>query len=504
MMRPIRRLFSAALLLAGLQSSLFSAEALQEIVVRSGDTLWGIANYYLQDPKKWPEILKHNPQLTNNPTVALPGMKLRIPVMLIKEKLRAAELIYILKDVRYRKKQSNEWLEAKVNMELFNEDGLRTMAESTARIRFPTGEIVILNENSLIIIQPEKGKDTVQLMAGDVKARRSRVITAGGAKVDPLGSDAEYLTRVRQDKTELVLVYRGRVDVTAQGKTVRVPEGFGSEIKPLSPPADPVPLPKMPLVRDELLSTTPSGDVEVRMRDDEKALVLSIEIPDPEDASPDRSAAASAQATSVSRRQMLDKYHVQVDDDADFKNPAADRYFALSERFDLMKLGLPNGRYFWRIAFVDSLGMEGPFSAVQRFEVDLQPPALTVAAPHDSMEVGWEEEFVQVAGQTEPGCAVRVDERSTNVDADGRFSTRIYLHEGKNRIVVAARDPSGNEARLERVVYRLTPGRGKSVSRKRKENAEAGEEPRESGLAGFGAGLLTIGTIIGIVLLIIG
>ena len=37
-----------------------SAEVLQEIVVKEGETLWGIANYYLKDPNRWPDILKLN------------------------------------------------------------------------------------------------------------------------------------------------------------------------------------------------------------------------------------------------------------------------------------------------------------------------------------------------------------------------------------------------------------------------------------------------------------
>jgi hypothetical protein len=491
-----------------LPRALRAAEALQEVVVKSGDSLWGIANYYLKDPKKWPELLKHNPQLTNDPTVALPGMRLRVPVMLIKEQLRAAELVYLLKEVRYRRKQTNEWRPAQVNMELYNEDGLRTMGESAARIRFPSGDVLNLSENSLIVIQPEKGRETVQLMSGAVKARQARVITAGGARVDPLGADAEYRTRVRQDNTELVLVYRGRVDVTAQGKTVRIPEGFGSEIRPLMPPTEPMPLPKMPQVRDFEAPSLQKVDAEVRLRSDEKALVLSVQVPDARDVAPAPGRRDDAsRSAAVPRRQMLEKFHVQVDRDAEFRNPSVDRIFALSEKFDLKRLGLETGRYHWRISFIDTLGMEGPFSAAQAFQIDRDAPLLTVAVPHDGMEVPWEEEFVQVAGETEPGCAVRVDDKPASVGADGRFSSRLYLHEGKNRLDVVSVDENGNEARLERVVYRLMPGEKTKTyasSRRRPAGGEERDGGREGGLAGFGVGLLTIGTLIGIILLIVG
>jgi len=79
---------------------------LQAIVVRPGDTLWAIANKYLKDPARWDEILKHNKLPSSDPTVALPGMTLRVPVTLIKEDLRAAHLIYRMNKVLFRRKET--------------------------------------------------------------------------------------------------------------------------------------------------------------------------------------------------------------------------------------------------------------------------------------------------------------------------------------------------------------------------------------------------------------
>lgn len=158
----------------GFRWSCYSEEVFQEIVITPGDTLWSISNKYLKDPKKWSDIVKHNPAMNADPTVPMAGTRIKIPITLIKEEFQNARLIKFIPDVEYQRKNNSSWAQVNSNMLLYYEDSIRTLANGQAQVKFPSNEIIQINENSYVILRPEKILQEIQLIKGIFELLRRR------------------------------------------------------------------------------------------------------------------------------------------------------------------------------------------------------------------------------------------------------------------------------------------------------------------------------------------
>ncbi|MBI4051763.1 MAG: LysM peptidoglycan-binding domain-containing protein [Elusimicrobia bacterium] len=488
---------------------LSAAELFQVIVVQPGDTLWGIANKYLKDPTRWDEILRHNALPTSDPTVALPGLNLKVPVILIKEQFRAAKLISILNEVLYRRKETPDWRSAVLQMDLYEEDSLRTMVEAWAKVLYAKGEVLSLHPNSVAVLKPPRKNVELELLRGEIRAGSSRVLTAS-ALITPKTKNTDYSAKVKEDLTTLVQVYSGRAAVEAQGQVVEVPAGFGSEVQLERPPSKPIPLPPLAEVRSSPSdrfkgSSGPwikftGGVISV----EGVQATLGKEASSPADQDPSITSKGNALEAEQAKAKALQVgipiqgYHAQLAKDRNFNQIILDRMYSFLDRMDLSRERLPMGTYWTRVAIVDLLGLEGRFSAPMRYEVTGTPPSLVVSRPSPGERVGVE--WVQVEGVATPMSVVKVNGKEVAVDGGGNFNVSIHLNPGYNEIRLAAMNESGLETKVTRgVQYSLAQAPQKSET-----EAGAWQGFFESIGGGFGLTLLISGlVIVGVVLIVL-
>lgn len=425
----------------------------QEVVVKPGDTLWSIAQQWLKDPREWKSIVEHNKLPTNDPTVALPGMSLRVPKSIIKEDLRSATLVQAVRQVMAREKGRPAWQDAARGRVLFNGDGLRTLAQSWARVEFFGGSLLSLDPNSMAILKSPKQSDhDLFLNRGAVHATVARVKTPS-ARIVPKEKDTKYTARVLDDLSTRVQVFSGAADVEdAKGlKAVEVRGGFYTDVPLDRAPAVPVKLPKVDTTLRAEIEDLGQGRVESRLR------VRRSGVP------PAPGDALAAQIAELSVGTPVAAYHVQIARDASFGSVLLDRRFDAYEEIDLGAVGLPDGSYWVRVAIIDLLGEKGPFSAPKQQRIGASAQAeslafrgnLEVLVPEDATTQTRRKSF-KILGRADPDLQVTINSERVPKDEDGNFSYSVELEKGENQFRIEAYDLRGN-SKLERRTIVYTP-----------------------------------------------
>ncbi|OGS10698.1 MAG: hypothetical protein A2285_02885 [Elusimicrobia bacterium RIFOXYA12_FULL_57_11] len=364
-----------------------AGEEFQTVLVRPGDTLWSISNTYLKDPAKWNSILKYNKLPSSDPSIALPGTSLKVPINLIKEQYRAAKLVYYLNDVLFRRYGNSDWGGVSAKMDLFKSDTLRTRVDSRADVKFYTGELLSLYANSIAVLRPPGKRNVdVQLMAGEMRGVRSRVITAS-AKITPRTKDTEFGARIKEDLTTLVQVYKGKADVEAQGKTVEVSEGFATEVKLDLAPSAPVALPPLMEFDSQTHVKMAAGSAS-KLTMEGGVISLNIRKPARLNGAPvamagdkdllrgapapgnvnDKALGSDEMLNMISAANPVQGYHLQIARDQGFAAMVLNKTYDAFETIDINDSVAP-GNYWMRVALVDLLGFEGKFNTPRPIQV---------------------------------------------------------------------------------------------------------------------------------------
>lgn len=323
----------------------------QIIQVRPGDTLWGIANKYLEDPHRWDEIVKHNKQISSDPTLALPGTKLRVPASLIKPAFKAAKLTYIEGTVWHRPSDRKKWKKAKANMPLRTGDRLRTDGWSKARMKFPRGSVLNLYSKSVVLIQPNgpQGSD-LKLIKGTLRALHLS-LDAGPATIISKREDTVFEVTANGDAHMKVQVFKGFADVSMGDKSVIVSGGQEIELQEgreffsprvmdeetLSP--DKIKALRLYQAQGAPRSTTNLGEFKLDVR------TIKLGVP-------------------------LAGFRLQISRTRDFKDVVVDRVIDADKKFRLRDSERVSGSYWWRAAPIDLLGDTGEYSVPKYVFID--------------------------------------------------------------------------------------------------------------------------------------
>ncbi len=435
-----------------------AARRFQDVTVKPGDTLWAIAQAYLKNPARWGEMLKYNRLPSSDPTVALPGMVLRVPVDLIRRDMLAASMISLVNHVDVRKRETADWRGARLRMQLFEGDALRTLADSRARVRFLDRSLLSVGPQSLAILKPPNADYDVNLRRGRVFAGTARVVTPS-ARITPLGPDTKYLAAVRADMSTLVQVFSGTAAVRAQGKRVDVVAGMQSEVKPGLAPSMPFRIPnptELDTEADIYAGRGPeSGRAKIEISPGMNLAQASAEELGASSDSKDLTAEIQALKVGV----PIAAYRLQASLRRDFSVIAFDRIYGSDQKPDFARLGLAPGIYWWRVSSIDLLGSPEPFSKPKLYAIgeavskayDIKN-AWVLVRPKSDMSVS-ADRFTVVGILKIPDLQVSVNGRPARVGEDGNFTAEIDLKPGSNVVSVAVRDGSGN---TETVTRRIT------------------------------------------------
>jgi hypothetical protein len=432
----------------------------QNVVVRQGDTLWGIAKTYLKDPSKWDQILKYNRLPSSDPTVALPGMTLRVPISLIKESLRAAKLIYMINRVLFRRRETADWKGTTEGMELYRGDSIKTMDASKAKVRFLNADLLSLDPNSLAVIKPMHEDYDVELKTGGLFVGRSRVVTAS-ARITPKTSDTQYSARVKSDLSTLVEVYTGVAAVEGQGKVVDVKAGMASEVKLGLAPSVPTKIADLPDFEARAAEFNGQGTTGLsRVK-----LAAGAQLPTGAGADDINNAGDAgglrADVNTLSVGVPISGYRVEGARTRNFEKLVFDKVFDPDSKIDLTNENVPPGVYWFRIALIDLLGVEQTFSSprlysvglgsqVQKVGVDLKG-SFVVSKPLGDEDVAVDV-YTVVGRVSADNLSVKINGKPARQDEEGNFSLEIKLSDGPNTIEVSVSDPNGNVETLSRRV----------------------------------------------------
>lgn len=339
-----------------------------------------------------------------------------------------AQFLTVEGNVEYQKGASGEWKDADPRLPLVNGDWVRTGNRASAELIFSNGSLYTVGPDALLEIfssvnaKTSQKSTVVQMRVGSVEvataADDTSTVRTPGTQVIV---ESESTTHVGVDPAKATAV------VATRGAASVAPANGGPAVR---------------LTAGEKVSSTPEGTLSPV-----KKLLMAPALLSPGDNQVFQLSADLNVDLIWDERQGATGYMLQV---------SRSRLFSTQEintkrtKTSAVAKATKEGAFYWRVAAIGPDGDVGPYSTFRRFRVsgggskptsDRTPPKLVMKVP---FHVGGQ--YYTIAGTTEPGATVFINDEEVDVESTGAFQKLIALDKiGPNSIVIKAVDAAGNQ-----------------------------------------------------------
>ena len=345
-----------------------------------------------------------------------------------------ATLVRFERSVKSKRADELIWEQAQEKMDLYGNDAVRTFDRSWAHILFGHGDIIEVDENTLIIItkresrnnelslallspallrkiadRPEEEQE--RLLQEAIDAREVRIVKIAGAGPD--GEGVRVGVKTLSDQSNSLISRAGTVKVIGpDGTEIILDENMATTLGPDGVLAAPRALLRAPVLaspRDGRLYTFQRKIPRVKL--------------------------------SWKRVNGAAAYRIVMARDAEFNSIFVEE---ILRKTSLLAYNMEPGSYYWRVKAQDADGIEGDFSSIRTIKTarDDVPPQLAIDFPPDMFIAPGPK--LEIRGKTNRGARVRINGHTVPVARDGGFTYTLDLEEGATLITVEAIDSAGN------------------------------------------------------------
>lgn len=344
-----------------------------------------------------------------------------------------AQFLTVEGDVKFQKGAAGEWKDADARTALMNGDWVKTGDRASAELIFSSGTLYTVGANALLEIYSSVNPATSR-KTNTVKMRVGSVEVATTSDTSTVRTPGTQVVVEQQSTAQVGVDEQKNTIVSMRGAASVTPEGGGAPIR---------------LASGEKVSSTPDGTLSPV-----KKLTMPPALLSPGDNQ-------VFQLSPKLQTQMI--WQAQTGATGYMLQVSRSRLFSTQEiNQRLQKTSATaevtsEGSFYWRVASVGPDGDVGPFSAFRRFRVsggtktatsDRTAPILRMKAP---FHVGGQ--FYTIAGVTEPGATVFINEEEVDVASGGAFQKLVAFDKvGRNVVVIKSVDAAGNQKVESQVV----------------------------------------------------